>query len=525
MPIKAASIAARLSALCCTVACLTAPVGAQTPLSAIDWLSSSVASPAGSAIGVPAPTAKRDEAPVTSGGALPQDVAVSVLDAPSPDAIGLLSPATTGLPRDLWGMGLEEEVRSAIVRDRGDHLPALQALTMTLMLAEAAPPPDSTGTGTLLLARIDRLLAMGALDQAASLLKAAPTGDPELFRRAFDVALLTGNEDQGCEMMQATPDLAPTFPARIFCVARSGDWNAAALTLRTAQALGYVTPEEESLLSRFLDPDLYEGDALPPIPARMTPLSWRMFEAIGEPQSTLSLPLAFAHAELRDTAGWKSQIESAERLARAGVIAPNVLLGLYTERLPAASGGVWDRVEAFQRFETALRAGDPGAVAQSLPAAWAKMTEAELEVPFAMLFATDLSRLPLTGQAGRIAFDLGLLSPSYESIARTRKAETPREAFLIGLATGSLSGALPPESLGRAIAPAFLRPGATPEFAALLEQRRMGEAILLAVEKIGRGVQGNLSGVTDGLAFLRHVGLEDIARRTALELMLLERRG
>ncbi|MDO8884099.1 hypothetical protein [Pseudotabrizicola sp.] len=491
-------------------------------MSAIDWLSSSVSSPAGSAIGTPA---KPKEAPVVTGGALPQSVAVSVLDGQSPDGIGLLSPATTGLPLDLWGMGLEEEVRGAIAQDRSDLLPTLQTLTITLMLAEAAPPADSSGKGALLLARIDRLLAMGALDQAAALLEAAPAGDPELFRRAFDVALLTGHEDRGCEMMRKTPNLAPTFPARIFCVARSGDWNAAALTLRTAQALGYVTEEEDSLLSRFLDPDIYEGDALPPIPARMTPLAWRMFEAIGEPQSTASLPLAFAHAELRDTAGWKSQIESAERLARAGVIAPNVLLGLYTERLPAASGGVWDRVEAFQRFETALRAGDPGAVAQRLPAAWARMTDAELEVPFAALFATELSRLPLTGQAGHIAFELGLLSSDYEALAKAHKPASPREAFMIGLATGSLAGATPPDTLGRAIAPAFLRDGASPEFAALMEQRRMGEAILLAIEKIGRGVQGDLSGVTDGLAFLRHVGLEDTARRTALELMLLERRG
>ncbi len=366
----------RLAALICLVGWTSPPAWAEEPLSAIDWLSSSVATPAGSALGTPVKPARPDEAPVSSGGALPQDVAVSMLDGPSPDAIGLLSPATTGLPRDLWGMGLEEEVRTAIMQERFDLLPALQGLTMTLMLAEAAPPADSTGKGALLLARIDRLLAMGALDQAASLLEVAPPGDPELFRRAFDVALLTGQEERGCEMMRATPNLAPTFPARIFCLARSGDWNAAALTLRTAQALGYVTEEDDALLSRFLDPDLYEGDALPPIPARMTPLSWRMFEAIGEPQSTATLPLAFAHAELRDTAGWKSQIEAAERLARAGVIAPNVLLGFYTERLPAASGGVWDRVDAFQRFETALRAGDPGAVGQSLPAAWARMTEA-----------------------------------------------------------------------------------------------------------------------------------------------------
>lgn len=520
MPIKA-----RFSAAAFLVICAAPAVWADEPLSAIDWLSSSVATPAGAAIGTPAPALRPPEAPITSDSALPKDVTVSVLDRPSPDAIGLLSSAATGLPRDLWGLGLEEEIRAAILRESSGLLPALQELSMTLMLAEATAPADSSGAGLLLLARIDRLLAMGALDQAAALLEAAPNGDPELFRRDFDVALLTGNEERGCETMRAIPNLAPTFPARIFCTARSGDWNAAALTLRTAQALGYVSEEEDALLSRFLDPDLYEGDALPPIPARMTPLSWRMFEAIGEPQSTATLPLAFAHAELRDTAGWKAQIESAERLARAGVIAPNVLLGLYTERLPAASGGVWDRVEAFQRFDTALRSGEPAAVAQTLPTAWQRMAEAELEVPFATLFAEDLSRLSLSGQAGRIAFELGLLSPQYQAAAKARSPETGREAFLIGLATGSLAGTTPPDSLGRAIAPAFLRDTLAPDFAALMEQRRMGEAILLAIEKIGRGVQGELTGVTDGLAFLRHVGLEDTARRTALELMLLERRG
>lgn len=498
---------------------------AEAPLSAIDWLSSSVSAPAGSTVGAPEPDSLPKEAPVTTGGALPAQVAVSVLDGQSPDALGLLSPSTTGLPRDLWGMGLEAEVLAAIARERTDLLPALQSLSITLMLAEAAPPADNSGSGALLLARIDRLLAMGALDQASSLLDLAPKENPEVFRRAFDVALLTGNEDRGCDLMQAIPNLAPTFPARIFCLARSGDWNAAALTLRTAQALGYVSEEEDALLSRFLDPDLFEGDSLPPIPARMTPLSWRMFEAIGEPQPTNSLPLAFSHAELRDTAGWKGQIEAAERLVRAGVISPNALLGLYTERLPAASGGVWDRVDAFQRFESALRAGDAAAVASRLPAAYAKMAEVELEVPFAALFAQDLSRLPLAGDAGRLAFEIGLLSQQFETVARARTSETPRDQFLIGLATGSVAGTTPPDTLGRAIAPAFLQSGMSAEFTALMDQNRMGEAILLAIEKIGRGVQGELTGVTDGLAFLRHIGMETVARQTALELMLLERRG
>jgi hypothetical protein len=503
---------------------LALPLRAEEPLSAIDWLSQSVERPAaaGSATG---PAAGRTEPPITSQSALPQDVAVSRLDALSPDGAGLLSSQVTGLPRNLWGMGLEAEIIAALAATETDLLPALQGLMMTLLLAEAAPPVDATGSGLLLLARIDRLLAMGALDQASALMTASGSTSPEVFRRAFDVALLTGNEDQGCDLMRATPNLAPTLPARIFCLARSGDWNAAALTLRTAQALGHVDADEDALLSRFLDPDLYEGETVPPLPARMTPLAWRMFEAIGEPQGTETLPLAFAHAELRSTAGWKAQIEAAERLVRVGAIAPNVLLGLYTERLPAASGGVWDRVDAFQQFDTALAAGDPGAVARSLPVAWAAMTAAELEVPFAMLFADRLSRLPLTGQAAAIAFDVALLSPGYAAAAKAHRPASPREAFLVALATGNLAGALPQDSLGRAIAPAFLRPGATPDLAALMEQERLGEALLSAMSRISRGLEGNLQDVTDGLSFLRHVGLEDVARRTALQLVLLERRG
>lgn len=495
------------------------------PLSAIDWLSDTVTTPAGASVGKAAKPAKKTEAPISNSSALPQSVATSTLDGPSPDGVGLLSPAVTGLPRDLWGMGLEAEIAARITAERAEPLPALQGLLMTLLLAEAAPPVDQDGRGTLALARIDKLLAMGALDQAAAMLDLLGASQPEIFRRAFDVALLTGNEDKGCQMMRAAPNLAPTFPARIFCLARSGDWNAAALTLRTAQALDYIAPEEDALLSRFLDPDLYEGETLPALPATMTPLSWRMFEAIGEPQPTTALPLAFAHAELREAAGWKAQIEAAERLTRAGAIGPNVLLGLYTERLPAASGGVWDRVDTFQQFDTALRAGDPGAVAQSLPAVWAVMIATELEVPFAILFADALGRLPLTGDAGRIAFEVALLSPRYEAAALARKPLSPREAFLIGVATGNLAGAVAQDGLGRAIAPAFLRPAPGPQFAELTDQRRLGEAVLLAIDLIGRGVQGDLSGVTEGLAFLRGAGLEDAARRTALELILLERRG
>jgi hypothetical protein len=496
------------------------PAGAEAPLSAIDWLSESVARPA---------VAPQPEAPVAAGGAAAAQVTVTVLGAPLADAAGTLAPAASGLPRRLWGLGRTDDILRAIAADRSGALPAPRRLVLSVLLAEADPPADAGRAGRLILARIDALLAMGAVAEAGALIAAARRigGGPEaeLFRRDFDVAMLTGTEDRTCAAMRADPRLSPTFPARIFCLARAGDWNAAALTLRTAQALGHVDAAEDAILSRFLDPDLYEEEPAPAVPRPVTPLMWRLLEAIGEGVPTAGLPLAFAHAELRDTAGWKAQIEAAERLARAGVLDPEVLAGAYAARLPAASGGVWDRVEAFQRFETALTAGDPGAVAAALPRAWAAMAEAETEVPFATLFAPRLMRLPLAGEAGALAFRVALLSPRFDLAAGARVPADPTEAFLIGLARGDLSGVTPPGNLGRAIAPAFLRPEPGAELAALVSEDRTGEAILAAVDRVQRGVEGDLRGVTEGLSALRALGLEATARRTALELMLLERRG
>ncbi len=503
------------------------------PLSAIDWLSQSVSAPAATLTAPPVvssaalpPTPQPGETPVSAGGALPAVVATTPLDGPSPDAVGLIAPAVSGLPRALWGAGLTLEVARAVTEDRMDSLPALRQLFLTLLLAEAAPPIDSEGKGILLMARIDKLLQLGALEQAAALIDiAGPDTTPDLFRRAFDVALLTGHEDRACEQMQANPSLAPTLQARVFCLARNNEWDVAALTLQTAAALGQVSDVQAALMGRFLNPDLDEGELAPPPPSPLTPLDWKMYEGIGEPLSTAALPVAFAYAEISPNFGWKAQIEAAERLTRAGTIAPNVILGLYTERDASASGGVWDRVEAFQRFDSAFAARDLARIAQTLPVVWARMQEMELEVPFAMLYGAELAALPLQGETAATAFRIGLLSPASETVARARQPADATEAFLIALATGEMAGVAPPDSMARAIAPAFLSPTPSVRARELLDGSRLGEAVLTAIDEVATGVQGELRGVTEGLSLLRIVRLEGVARRTALELMLLERRG
>lgn len=507
--------------LCLCLWPLAAPAQ-DAPLSAIDWLSTPTALPVTRAVPVP-PVAPLNESPVAETATIPV-VNVTPLDQVRVDAVGLLPSSVTGLPRSLWQASRAADLRDLLASRHVDNLPAMQSLLYTLLLAEADAPADAGPQALFLQARIDALMGLGAVEPAQALLERAGATTPPLFQRWFDATLLTGDEDHACRTLRARPHLSPSYAARIFCTARGGDWTAAALTLDTARALGFITDLEDEMLARFLDPELYEGEPPPLPPVRPSPLLFRIYEAVGEPLPTNTLPRAFAMADLRDTVGWKAELTAAERLARTGALSVNRLLGIYSKRLPAASGGIWDRVAALQRFDTAMRSGDPGAVAQALPGAWRAMRAARLEIPFADLYGADLMRLPLTDEAATLAYDVALLGPAYEEAAKTKGPDIPARSFASSIARGS------PDAPGRdttqtAIARGF---GTTPppdDITALLQEARLGEAILTAIALYERGQTGDTGALAEALAAFRAVGLEDTARRAALQTLILGNRA
>jgi hypothetical protein len=496
--------------LCLTAAAVPAQQAVSTePLSAIEWLSRSVE------------PVIQPEAPIANTAQTP-DVTVTTLERPSKDPIGLLPSSLTGLPRTIWSASEEIALVDLIRAEPLDTLPALQEFFKVLLLAEADPPRGAGPDGALFLARVDKLLDLGALEPAKSLIEQASPDTLPLFRRWFDVALLTGTEDDACTAMRETPSIAPTYPARIFCLARNGDWAAATLTLNTHRVLGDITLDEEALLMRFLDPELFEGEPALRPPSRVSPLTFRMHEAIGEPLITANLPLAFSHADLRFTTAWKSQLEAAERLARYGAVSENVLLKHYTARTPAASGGIWDRAEAIQRFDVAMTARDPHSVSATLPGAWSAMQAARAEIQFAALYGDTLQDLPLTDGAAVIAFHIGLLSSDYEGIAiEAAQTQSGFDPFLIAVARGLSAVAKTPRQ--HAVKAVFDQVAPPPALQLLLDEGKLGEALLRAIALFDAGADGDLRSVTDALAVLRAVGFEDVARRAALQLLILDR--
>lgn len=480
------------------------------PQSAIPWLSDSIAAR-------PAPA---DETPAQA--LTDTTITVMQLGQTRRDAVGLLPTSLTGLPSNAVAGSDPKRLAELFMRQPVDALPAMQRLVLMLLLAELEPPRAATDTDALFFARIDTLLRFGALDQAQALLERAGATDPGAFRRWFDTSLLTGFDTRACDAMTANPGIAPTLPARIFCLSRSGDWAAAALTLDTGRAIGAITEEEDRLVAHFLDPELFEGEP-PPIPPRpMTPLAFRLLSGVGEAPDTRGLPLAFAVADLRPTTGWKAQIEAAERLTRVQALDPNRLLSLYTERRAAASGGVWDRARAVQRLDTALLGGQPEDISNSLPAAVARLREADLLVTFAALYGARLAATPLSPAAQALALRVGLLSPDYETVAQAARAAgtrtQPRDTFAIAVALGD-DAPPPPGALSRAIADGLSGP-APETLLSLSREGRLGEALLRVGLLLAPGAEADPQDIAEALAFLRAVGLHDTARQVALELLL-----
>lgn len=490
----------------------TGPVMAQDPLSSIDWLSQE------------ATTATLPSEPPVTDSALAPEIDVTPLGGLSKDPIGLLPSDVTGLPRNIWSSSSEQALVELIRSDRGESLPAIVEFVKVLMQARADPPLGAGPDGAVFLARVDRLVELGAVEQAKSLIELATPDTPAVFQRWFDLSLLTGTEDAACAVMNDTPALAPTYAARIFCLARGGQWPVAVLSLNTHRVLGDITLSQADMLARFLDPELFEGEPPLPAPSDIDPLTFRLFEAFGEPLVTAGLPLAFAHADLRGNNAWKAQLEAAERLSRRGAVPENVLQNFYTARRPAASGGIWDRAAAMIRLDSAITAGDTEGVARHLPAAWDAMKQARTEVPFAKLYSSALQEMDLGGEADDIANRVGLLSEDYRAVAdRLAEAGVPFDPFLIAIAQGRPQDV--PMTLPRALAiqAAFAGAPAPVELQNLVANGKTGEAMLRAISLFDEGLAGEARSLTDALALFLLLELDDLARRASLELMILDR--
>lgn len=435
------------------------------------------------------------------------------------DAVGILSPEGANLSRDFWRYSNATDLAKQIDTYKEAAPTAVTALMTRMMLAELSPPISQEARADLLIARLKYLQSAGHLEAVEALLLKAGANDPHLFPIWFDTSLIAKRTSSACLAMQKNQSLAPNLESRIFCLARAGDWNAAALTLRMGGTLGSIEPYPHALLERFLDPELYEDDLDPGAPVKMTPLIFALRDALALPIARLRLPLIYQHSVITGHMGWQNRLFATEALVRSGAIRPDFLLYQYMEGQPSASGGIWNRVAAFQTFINAIKDKDSIAIEASVPEIYSLLKPLGLVPALAEITARDLMNLDAEIQQNPYVFNLLALSVKGGSSFDLPLPSTPFQQQILDLLNGTQEDGSKQSMLNAILQGLTWDLDKTPLSRTALDGQN-GTAVLAALNLLDQGANSDNSSIAIALVTLRAADLDQDARAIAVELLI-----
>lgn len=462
--------------------------GAQSnaPSSAIPWLSDVIAT---------APILADPIVPTTV-----EQVTVTPLETQGPVATGVLDADQLGLPEAIWADSTATEALDFVQTTPYGGPPSARALLRGILIARLDEGADFGSAYHL--ARVDRLLEIGALDEADALLDAINTNTPALLGRFFDVSLLTHRPQRACKRLAEMPAASPSRDAQVFCLAIQEDWEAADVALELGLTLGEIDADMGTLLAFFLDAGLLEDLDGPAPLAQPTAFEVYLRDSIGLPRGAGVMPAAFAHADLAKFIPVRFQIEAGEKLVADGALSHSILFASYRQEEPAASGGVWDRADAVQKFDRASLSED---MAVALRRMDREFDAIGLRTALAREYAAQLERKLTPGDLPQDVWPIVarlLLLGDRPAKAHEWLNEYGSENLATAVAIVETDSLLP-FMAGRAVdIGSMTQPGALKHALSLLAQEREPDAFLEAI------------GILDAL------GLKRAAKSIALEKLL-----
>ena len=164
-----------------------------------------------------------------------EGILVNQLSSIDPDANGLLSENEGGFPPNFW-----EGTEWAFVNALMPRMPAssssaaVRALSERLLVSQAAVPENKPVDTSFISLRVNRLLAMGNVDQALSLLNLVSEErmNEDLSRIKIEATFFNNDNAGACDAVQKAQGKYAGFywsQAQAFCLALSGDHSRAAL--------------------------------------------------------------------------------------------------------------------------------------------------------------------------------------------------------------------------------------------------------------------------------------------------------
>ena len=180
-----------------------------------------------------------------------------------------------------------------------------------------------------LLSRIDKLIKLGAIDEAEEILNYIKEPSIEFMKRRIEVASLNGRLSKTCNLANQFPNFKGMLQFKIICLVRKNDWQAAALAFTVGSSLKQFDEKEKQLLLNYLDPEIESNYSYDIEINDLSPINFYLIYGSKEltPPDMVSNKFAYAFSLLGMAS--KIRIKSMEQLALNYVVNANTLFNLY----------------------------------------------------------------------------------------------------------------------------------------------------------------------------------------------------
>jgi len=366
---------------------LAFPVSSAPPTTAIEWLQDRK------------PLPKKIPRPARLYKTIPDNIIIPIttttLKPNNFNSIGIIPSEITGINPRIWSSITEDAISFQLNSLPYLHFSTARTFLKRVLITETNAPLDSLTSikkGKLyLFSKLDKLIEIGALDEAETLISLVPKLDKDVFNRWSKVSLLTGRLTKMCKTLVRKPELSSDLSLRIICFARLGDWQAAALILATASTLGKISNNREQLLIRYLDPNLFIDNQTNSQNSNFDEIDFYIKTTSQQYNGIRNNKPKYSYRELNSNSSLDGKIIAAEILTISKSINGSVLFDIYRNSIVDKSEEHWTRIETIQDLDSALNTVNKLKVSTALKHAISEMHSYNLLVPFAKEYAAKLS--------------------------------------------------------------------------------------------------------------------------------------
>lgn len=286
------------------------------------------------------------------------------------NSVGLISVENTSFPGNIWNSSSEKLLAQKVNEMPEFELSSVNKLFKRLLILDTEPPINSIGSknmGSLfLISRIDKLIEFGAIDEAETILDYIKNPGFELLKRKMDVALINGRLQGICKEIKSHSHSTVFLKFKILCLAREGDWNAAAIIFSVGSTLKLFTPIEKKLLLNFLDPEINIEIEKKEISKNLSPINFYLFLSRNSLPNSKNLSPKYNYYFKEIGTPLMTRIEASEKLVKKFSMNAHHLFSLYRSSSQNLETEKSTLIKSIVELDNALKGDDKGKKLEAL---------------------------------------------------------------------------------------------------------------------------------------------------------------